>query len=78
MPSKEYPQPNITSTSGQILYLHQNQQQPSFQRSKDSAQNDVMTQLLYQQMLNQSQLNDTLGSILNNQPSLQREYLYDD
>ena len=43
------------------------------QQSKDSAQNDVVTQHLHQQMLNQSQLNDTLGSILNNQQSLQRE-----
>ena len=33
----------------------------------------MMTQHLHQQMLNQSQLNDTLGSILNNQQSLQRE-----
>ena len=40
---------------------------------KDSTQNDVVTQHLHQQMLNQSQLNDTLGSILNNQQSLQRE-----
>ena len=43
------------------------------QQSKDSAQNDAVTQHLHQQMLNQSQLNDTLGSILNNQQSLQRE-----
>ena len=45
----------------------------SLQQSKDSTQNDVMTQHLHQQMLNQSQLNDTLGSILNNHQSLQRE-----
>ena len=32
-----------------------------------------MTQHVKQQTLNQSQLNDTLGSILNNQQSLQRE-----
>ena len=32
-----------------------------------------MTQHLHQQMLNQSQLNDTLGSILNSQQSFQRE-----
>ena len=32
-----------------------------------------MAQHLHQQMLNQSQLNDTLGSVLNNQQSLQRE-----
>ena len=39
---------------------------------KASGQNDV-TQYLHQQTLNQLQLNDTLGSILNNQQSLQRE-----
>ena len=43
------------------------------QQSKDGAQNDVVTLHLHQQMLNQSQLNDTLGSVLNNQQSLQRE-----
>ena len=43
------------------------------QQLKDSAQNDVVTQHLQQQVLNQSQLNDTLVSILNNQQSLQRE-----
>ena len=33
----------------------------------------MVTQHLHQQMLNQSLLNDTLGSMLNNQQSLQRE-----
>ena len=47
--------------------------QNSLQQSKDSTLNDVLTQHLQQQMLNQSQLNDTLGSILNNQHLLQRE-----
>ena len=46
---------------------------PSHQQSKESSQNDVETQQLHQQMLNQSQLNDTLGSNLNSQQSLQRE-----
>ena len=32
-----------------------------------------MTQRLHQLTLNQSQMNNTLGSILNNQQSLQRE-----
>ena len=36
-------------------------------QSKDSAENDVVTQHLHQQTLNQSQLNDTSGNILNNQ-----------
>ena len=47
--------------------------QPSLQQSKDSILNDVVTQHLQQQTLNQSKLNDTLGSILNNKQSLQRE-----
>ena len=46
------------------------------QHLKDSAQNDVVTQHLHQQMLIQSQLNDTLGSILNNQQSLQKETIF--
>ena len=54
-------------------YQHQNQQQSPIQQSKESAQNDAMTQHLHQQTPNQSQLNDTLGSILNKQQSLQRE-----
>ena len=66
MPYQECPQPHITSTPGQIPYLHQTQQQLLPQQSKDNAQNDVVTQHLHQQMLNQSQSNDTLGSILNN------------
>ena len=33
----------------------------------------MVSQHLHQQLLNQSQLNDNLGSILNNQQSLQRE-----
>ena len=73
MPNQECPQPHITSTPGQTPYLQQIQQQHSLQQSKDSTQNDVVTQHLHQQMLNQSQLNDTLGWILNNQQSLQRE-----
>ena len=73
MPNQECLQPHITSTPGEIPYLHQTQQQPPCQQPKDSIQNDVVTQHLHQQMLNQSQLNDTLGSILNNQQSLQRE-----
>ena len=75
MSNQECPQPHITSTPGQIPYLHQTQQQPTLQQSKDSARNNVVTQHLHQQMLNQSQLNDTLGSILNNWQSLQRETL---
>ena len=67
------PQPHITSTSCQIPYLSLMQKQPPLQQSKDNAQNDVVTQHLHQQTLNQSQLNDTSGSILNNQQSLQRE-----
>ena len=59
MPSQECPQPHITLTPGQIPYLHQMQQQLPLQQSKDSTQNDVVTQHLHQQMLNQSQLNDT-------------------
>ena len=63
-------QPHMTSTPGQIPYLHQNQLQTSLQQSKDSTLNDVVTQHLQQQILNQSQLKDTLGLILNNQQSL--------
>ena len=44
-------------------------------QSKDSAQNDVVTQHLHQQILSQSQLNGTSDSILNNQQSLQREII---
>ena len=73
MPGQESPQPYITSTPGQIPYLHQNPLQLSLQQSKDSTLNDVVTQHLLQQMLNQSHFNDTLGSILNNQQSLQRK-----
>ena len=47
--------------------------QPSLQQSKDGPLTDVVTQHLQQQTLNQLQLNDTLGSILNNQQSLQEE-----
>ena len=46
---------------------------PSLQQSKDSPPTDVLTQHLQQQTLNQLQLNDTLGLILNNQQSLQKE-----
>ena len=48
-------------------FLHQNQMQLSLQQSKDNVPTDVVTQHLQQQTLNQSQLNDTSGSILNNQ-----------
>ena len=41
--------------------------------TEGSAPNDVVTQHLQQQTLNQSLLNDKLGSILNTQQSLQRE-----
>ena len=47
--------------------------QPSLQQSKDNPPNDVVTQHLQQQTLNQSQLNDKLGSVLSSQQSLQRE-----
>ena len=73
MPNKECPQPHITSTPGQIPYLHLTQQQLPLQQLRDNAQNDVVTKHLHQQMLNQSQLNDTSGSILSSQQSLQRE-----
>ena len=65
--------PHITSTPVHIPYMHQNQLQPSLQQSKGSTPNDAVTQHLQPQMLNQSQLNYTLGSILNYQQSLQRE-----
>ena len=73
MSGQECLQPHITSTPGQIPFLHQNQMQPSLQQSKDGPLTDAVAQNLQQQTLNQSQLNDTLGSILNNQQSLQRE-----
>ena len=40
-----------------------------------SKQNDIVIQHLQQQALNQSQLNDTLGSILSSQQNLQQETL---
>ena len=40
---------------------------------KDSPLTDIVIQYLQSQTLNQLQLNDTLGSILNNQQSWQRE-----
>ena len=43
MPNQEWPQPHITSTPCQMLYLHQNQQQHPLQQPEDSAQNDVVT-----------------------------------
>ena len=58
---------------GQIPYMYQAQQQHPPQQLNDNAQNDVVTQQLQQQMLNQLQLNKTLCSILNSQQSLQRE-----
>ena len=67
MPGQECLQLHITSTPGQIPFLHQNQMQPSLQQSKDGPLTDVVTEHLQQQTLNQSQLNETLGSILNNQ-----------
>ena len=73
MPGQECLQPHSTSIPGQMPYLHQNQLQPSLQQSQDSSPNDEMTQHLQQQTLNQSQLNDTLGSILNKHQSLQRK-----
>ena len=73
IPIQECPKPHITSAPGHILYLHQTEQQPPLQQSEDSGQNDVVTQHLHQQMLNQSQLYNTLGSILNSKQSLQRE-----
>ena len=73
MPGQECFQLHITSTPGHIPYLHQNQLQPYLQQCKESTPNDVVTQYLQQHTLNQSQLNDTLGSILNNQQSLQIE-----
>ena len=51
--------------------------QASLQQAKDGLPTYVVTQHLQQQILNQSQLNlnDTLGSILNNQQSLQRKMI---
>ena len=72
MPNQEYP--NLILHPLLVRYHTCIKLNSSFpQQSNDNVQNDVVTQHLHQQMLNQSQLNDTLGSILNNQQSLQRD-----
>ena len=79
MPGQECLQPHITSTPGQIPFLHQNQMQPSLQQSKDGPATDVVTHHIQQQTLNQSQLKNTLGSIVN-QPAVfaKGNHLYDE
>ena len=72
-PGQDVLQPHSTSTPGQTPVLQQNHVQSSLQQSKDNPPTDLVVQYLQQQTLNESQLNNILHSILNNQQSLQRE-----
>ena len=60
---KTPPSPFQPQNQYPILVQQQNQLDPS----------DVVVQHLQQQALNQSQINDTLGSILSSQQNLQQE-----
>ena len=76
MPKFKYPrmpQTPISSTLGQTPILQQNQVQSSLQQCKDNPPTNLVSQHLQQQTLNHSQLNNTLGSILNNEQSLHME-----
>ena len=64
-----YLPPNNTST----LFQPQSQNSMLVQQQSQLGPSDVVVQHLQQQALNQSQLNDTLSSILSSQKNLQQE-----
>ena len=70
--NKVYLPPNNTSTPFQT----QNHNPMLAQQQNQLGPSDVVVQHFQQQALNQSQLNDTLGSILSSQQNLQSETVW--